>query len=57
MEHFDVIHKVHRKFFAGIASASTTVEICKMISPDHLMDINAIAVLANRLGRPRFEIR
>jgi 2-iminobutanoate/2-iminopropanoate deaminase len=47
MEHFDVIHKVRREYFTGIAPASTMVEICKMTSPDYLIEINAIAVLAD----------
>ena len=46
MEHFDAIHKVRREYFTGIAPASTMVEICKMTSPDYLIEINAIAVIA-----------
>ena len=46
MEHFDAIHKVRREYFTGIAPASTMVEICKMTSPDYLIEINAIAVVA-----------
>lgn len=45
MEHFDSIHKVRREYFTGIAPASTMVEICKMTSPDYLIEINAIAVI------------
>lgn len=45
MEHFDAIHKVRREYFSGIAPASTMVEICKMTSPDYLIEINAIAVI------------
>jgi 2-iminobutanoate/2-iminopropanoate deaminase len=47
MEHFDTIHKVRRDYFTGIAPASTMVEIVKMTSPDYLIEINAIAVLAD----------
>ncbi|MGU3495439.1 RidA family protein [Xanthobacteraceae bacterium A53D] len=47
MEHFDAIHKVRREYFTGIAPASTMVEICKMTSPDYLIEINAIAVIAD----------
>jgi enamine deaminase RidA (YjgF/YER057c/UK114 family) len=47
MEHFDAIHKVRREYFTGIAPASTMVEICKMTSPDYLIEINAIAVVAS----------
>jgi 2-iminobutanoate/2-iminopropanoate deaminase len=46
MEHFEAIHKVRREYFTGIAPASTMVEICKMTSPEYLIEINAIAVVA-----------
>jgi reactive intermediate/imine deaminase len=45
MEHFDQIHKVRRQYFKEVAPASTMVEVCKMTSPDYLIEINAIAVL------------
>jgi 2-iminobutanoate/2-iminopropanoate deaminase len=45
MEHFDKIHKVRREYFKAPAPASTMVEICKMTSPDYLIEINAIAVI------------
>ena len=45
MEHFDTIHKVRREYFKAPAPASTMVEICKMTSPEYLIEINAIAVL------------
>ncbi len=45
MEHFDIIHKVRREYFKAPAPASTMVEVCKMTSPDYLIEINAIAVL------------
>jgi len=45
MEHFDLIHKVRREYFKAPAPASTMVEICKMTSPDYLIEINAIAVI------------
>jgi 2-iminobutanoate/2-iminopropanoate deaminase len=47
MEHFDIIHKVRREYFTGIAPASTMVEVNKFTSPDYLIEINAIAVLPN----------
>jgi reactive intermediate/imine deaminase len=46
MEHFDLIHKVRREYFKAPAPASTMVEVSKMTSPDYLIEINAIAVLA-----------
>ena len=45
MEHFDQIHKVRREYFKAPAPASTMVEVCKMTSPEYLIEINAIAVL------------
>ena len=46
MEHFEQIHKVRREYFRPPAPASTMVEVCKMTSPDYLIEINAIAVVA-----------
>ena len=46
MEHFEQIHKVRREYFRPPAPASTMVEICKMTSPEYLIEINAIAVIA-----------
>jgi 2-iminobutanoate/2-iminopropanoate deaminase len=45
MEHFDQIHKVRREYFKSPAPASTMVEVCKMTSPEYLIEINAIAVI------------
>jgi 2-iminobutanoate/2-iminopropanoate deaminase len=45
MEHFDRIHKVRREYFKTPAPASTMVEVCKMTSPEYLIEINAIAVI------------
>jgi len=45
MEHFDLIHKVRREYFKAPAPASTMVEVCKMTSPDYLIEMNAIAVI------------
>jgi len=47
MEHFDQIHKVRREYFTAPAPASTMVEVTKMTSPDYLIEINAIAVVAD----------
>jgi enamine deaminase RidA (YjgF/YER057c/UK114 family) len=47
MEHFEQIHKVRREYFRSPAPASTMVEVCKMTSPDYLIEINAIAVVGN----------
>ncbi len=45
IEHFDKIHKVRREYFKAPPPASTMVEVTKMVSPDYLIEINAIAVL------------
>ena len=47
MEHFEKIHKVRREYFKAPAPASTMVEITKMTSPEYLIEINAIAVIAD----------
>jgi reactive intermediate/imine deaminase len=46
MEQFPLIHKVRREYFTGVAPASTMVEVSKFTTPDALIEINAIAVLA-----------
>src|SRR3982751_2377123 len=45
MEHFDAIHEVRREYFNAPLPASTMVEICKMTSPDYLIEISAIAAI------------
>jgi reactive intermediate/imine deaminase len=45
IEHFEKIHKVRREYFKTPPPASTMVEVTKMVSPDYLIEINAIAVL------------
>ena len=47
MEHFDAIHQVRREFFEPPLPASTMVEVTKMTHPDFLIEISAIAVLAD----------
>ena len=48
MEHFDTIHKVRREYFAPPLPASTMVEVTKMTHPDYLVEISAIAVVADK---------
>lgn len=45
MEHFEAIHKVRREYFKPPLPASTMVEVTKMVSPDYLIEISAIAVI------------
>jgi reactive intermediate/imine deaminase len=47
MEHFEAIHKVRAEYFKPPYPASTMVEVTKMVSPDYLIEINAIAVIAD----------
>lgn len=43
---FDAIHEVRRRFFTGLAPASTMVEVSGFVKEEYLIEINAIAVLA-----------
>jgi reactive intermediate/imine deaminase len=45
MEHFEQIHKVRREYFKSPLPASTMIEVTKMVSPEYLIEINAIAVV------------
>lgn len=45
IEHFDIIHKVRREYFHAPVPASTMVEVSKMVSPEYLIEISAIAVI------------
>ena len=50
IEHFDKIHEVRKQYFKPPLPASTMVEVTKMVSPDYLIEINAIAVLQDQAG-------
>ena len=45
IEHFDEVHAVRRLYFPDPPPASTMLEVSKMVHPDMLIEINAIAVL------------
>lgn len=45
IEHFSVIHKVRQEYFDTPLPASTMVEVAKMVSPEYLIEISAIAVI------------
>jgi enamine deaminase RidA (YjgF/YER057c/UK114 family) len=45
VEHFDQIHGVRREYFSDPPPASTMLEVSKMVHPDMLIEINAIAAL------------
>ncbi len=45
IEDFDKIHEVRRQYFQSPLPASTMVEVSELVSPEYLIEINAIAVL------------
>lgn len=47
IEHFPIIHKVRAEYFEAPLPASTMVEVAKMVSPEYLIEISAIAVIAD----------
>lgn len=46
IEHFEKIHRVRREYFKSPPPASTMVEVTKMVSPEYLIEINAIALVS-----------
>jgi 2-iminobutanoate/2-iminopropanoate deaminase len=48
MEHFKEIHDVRSRYFKPPLPASTMVEVTKMVSPDYLIEISAIAVIGKK---------
>ena len=44
-EHFSTIHEVRSEFFSSDYPASTLVEISRLVDPDMLIEIEAIAVV------------
>lgn len=42
---FDAIHEVRRQYFTGPPPASTMVQVSGFVSPEYLIEINAIAVV------------
>lgn len=47
MEDFARIHAVRREYFMAPPPASTLVEVTKLAAPEYLIEISAIAVLAD----------
>lgn len=45
IEDFEIIHKVRREYFEAPLPASTLVEVSKMVKPEYLIEISAIAVI------------
>jgi 2-iminobutanoate/2-iminopropanoate deaminase len=46
IEHFSAIHAVRHQYFSAPAPASTMLEVSKMVDPEMLIEINAVAALA-----------
>lgn len=47
IEHFATIQEVRREYFSEPPPASTMVEVSKMVSPDYLIEISALAVISD----------
>jgi 2-iminobutanoate/2-iminopropanoate deaminase len=45
MEQFDEIHEVRRRYFTPPYPASSMVEVSRLVSPEHLIEIEAIAAV------------
>jgi enamine deaminase RidA (YjgF/YER057c/UK114 family) len=45
IEYFDIIHKVRREYFKEPLPASTMVEVAKLVKPEYLIEISAIALI------------
>ena len=46
IEYFDAIHKIRSQYFKDPHPASTMVEVSKMVKPEYLIEISAIAVIS-----------
>ena len=46
MNHFPEIHEVRRRYFKEPYPASTMVEVSRMVSPEHLIEIEATAFIS-----------
>jgi 2-iminobutanoate/2-iminopropanoate deaminase len=45
MRHLDAIHEVRREYFNEPYPASTLVQVVSLVSPDYLLEIDAVAVV------------
>jgi 2-iminobutanoate/2-iminopropanoate deaminase len=45
MELFDQIHEVRRRYFKEPYPASSMVEVSRLVSPEHLIEVEAIAAI------------
>jgi enamine deaminase RidA (YjgF/YER057c/UK114 family) len=44
---FDGYAEVHRRYFGEVTPVNTTVQCAGLVNPDHLVEISAIAVIAD----------
>jgi 2-iminobutanoate/2-iminopropanoate deaminase len=45
MELFDEIHDIRRRYFTAPYPASSMVEVSRLVSPEHLIEIEAVAAI------------
>lgn len=45
MEQFDEIHEVRARYFSEPYPASSMVEVSRLVSPEHLIEIEAVAAI------------
>ena len=45
MNHFEEIHEVRAKYFKNNYPASTMIEVSRFVSEDHLIEIEAVAII------------
>jgi 2-iminobutanoate/2-iminopropanoate deaminase len=45
MELFDEIHEVRKRYFSPPYPASSMVEVSRLVSPEHLIEIEAVAAI------------
>lgn len=47
MEQFDEIHEVRRRYFKVPLPASSMIEVSRLVSPEHLIEIEAVAAIGH----------
>lgn len=49
MELFDQIHEVRKRYFSPPYPASSMVEVSRLVSPEHLIEIEAVAAIGQSI--------